>query len=241
MQGIHRKRILLAFLIIIWFTKIVVSQSTDYEIVFGKDWQKAEAFVTENESWMKQLSDKYNITYPLAIAVVFPELVRYSALRDKIEITLLKALYTNLGEEYADFSIGPFQMKPSFAELINEKAIFLKDRKIRYFFIGKTRNKDKKQFRSMIVADLENLKTQFIYLAAFIQICESSYPECQKNEIKKLKFLSTVYNAGLNKSSEAIEAMMDQKYFNTRLIKTGDNYSYAEISLYWYNSFVRKK
>ena len=38
--------------------------------------------------------------------VIFPELVRYSAIRDKMEITLLKTLYRNLGEDYADFSVG---------------------------------------------------------------------------------------------------------------------------------------
>ena len=62
----------------------------------------------------------------MAIAVVFPELIRYSALRDKIEITLLKSLYIYKGDDYADFSIGQFQMKPSFAELIHKNVQLLK-------------------------------------------------------------------------------------------------------------------
>ena len=43
------------------------------------------------------------------MSVVFPELVRYSALRDKMEITLLKALYINVGRDYANFSLAIFR------------------------------------------------------------------------------------------------------------------------------------
>ena len=88
---------------------------------------------------MKRLCDKYDVSYPMAIAVVFPEIVRYSAIRDKIEITLLKALYINLGEDYADFSIGQFQMKPSFAEALHKKAPMLKGR-LRKLFQEKSKS-----------------------------------------------------------------------------------------------------
>ena len=45
---------------------------------------------------MQPVLEKNHISYPIAIAVIFPELVRYSALRDKMEITLLKTLYNSL-------------------------------------------------------------------------------------------------------------------------------------------------
>ena len=93
-----------------------ISQSLNYPEIFGDDWKKAMLFESENRSWMEPILAKNHISYPLAVAVIFPELVRYSALRDKMEITLLKALYINLGDDYANFSIGQFQMKPSFAE-----------------------------------------------------------------------------------------------------------------------------
>ena len=98
------------------------SQDLNYPEIFGDDWTKALQFESENRNWMEPILVKNHISYPLAVAVVFPELVRYSALRDKMEITLLKALYINLGDNYANFSIGQFQMKPSFAEMICEQA-----------------------------------------------------------------------------------------------------------------------
>ena len=49
--------------------------------------------------------------------------------------------------------------------------------------------------------------------------------------------MATPYNTGLLKNAKEIEAMSGKKFFNTRLFKTG-NYSYAEVSLYWYNQYL---
>jgi hypothetical protein len=211
------------------------SQGSDYRVIFGKEWEKAEAFLAENEGWMKQMSAKYNISYKVAAAVVFPELVRYSAIRDRIEITLLKALYINLGNNYSDFSIGPFQMKPSFAESVCSKAVLLNDR-ISIQFRKKIDVNDPREFRRNIVSDLEEAHTQFVYLAAFIKSCYSSFGLGKMSEDERIRILSTAYNCGPGKSLERIRAMVDQKYFNTKLYST-ENYSYSEVALCWYRNY----
>jgi len=118
----HFLGLLVLFILVTGLTSLSFSQSLNYPQIFGDDWKKAMLFESENRSWMEPVLAKNHISYPLAIAIIFPELVRYSALRDKMEITLLKALYINLGENYANFSIGQFQMKPSFAEMVREQA-----------------------------------------------------------------------------------------------------------------------
>lgn len=208
---------------------------TDYGKVFGSDWLKAEAFVSGNEAWMKRLCDRYDVYYPTAIAVVFPEIVRYSAIRDKIEITLLKALYINLGEDYADFSIGQFQMKPSFAEALHKKAPMLKGR-LRKLFQEKSKNDDIKKYRAAIVRDLENPESQFLYLIAFLKICENVYPLGDIDEDARLRFLSTAYNYSFQKSFDEVNKMTGKKFFYTKLVR-GDSYSYADISVYWYANY----
>jgi hypothetical protein len=230
-------RTLIIFLLLIRFQISVLSQSINYQVVFGDDWNKALAFEKENRSWMEPLLIKNHIPYPLAIAVIFPELVRYSALRDKMEITLLKALYVNLGDEYANFSIGQFQMKPSFAEFIHEQAPGFWGLQTRFKFSKREEFDDITNFRKSIVIDLEDPKTQFYYLIAFLKIAEHNFGLKHKDNISKLKFLATAYNYGINKSSEQIESMIDKKFFNTKLFKT-DNYSYADVSLFWYNQFM---
>jgi hypothetical protein len=225
------------FITILCLELISFSQQEDYKKIFGSDWEKAEAFVSENETWMKQLSEKYSVSYPVAIAVVFPELVRYSALRDKMEITLLKALYINLGEDYANFSIGQFQMKPSFAESIHQKVPLLKGR-LRNQFREKTRNNDIRKYRASIVKDLEQPESQFLYLIAFLKICGTIYNLEEMDEDYRLKFLATAYNFSFQKSFDEVEKMTDKKFFYTKLVKA-ESYSYSDISAFWFNNYQK--
>lgn len=189
---------------------------------------------------MEPLLTKNHISYPLAIAVVFPELVRYSAIRDKIEITLLKALYVNLGEEYANFSIGQLQMKPSFAELIREQASPVLGRRSGTAFKNKNEYEDIKIYRKSIVTDLEDIKTEFNYLVAFLKICETKFRINRKDEFERLEFIATAYNSGFDKSYDQIEMMKSKKFFNTKLLKA-ENYSYSDVSLFWYKQFLSGK
>jgi hypothetical protein len=233
------KSLLIFFLLIFLLLKSAWSQSINYQELFSDDWKKAQVFEKENRSWMELLLAKNHISYPLAIAIVFPELVRYSALRDKMEITLLKTLYVNLGEDYANFSIGQFQMKPSFAELIREESQAVLGRRTGIIFRHKPDFDDIKDFRRSIVADLEDIKSEFNYLVTFIKLCEKKYKMNRKDEVLRLKFLATAYNYGIAKSASQIESMTDKKFFNTRLFKT-ENYSYADVSLFWYREFTEE-
>ena len=56
--------------------------------------------------------------------------------------------------------------------------------------------------------------------------------------LPRLKFLATAYNYGIDKNSAEIEKMTDKKFFNTKLFKT-ENYSYADVSLFWYKQYHR--
>ena len=239
MKGRYIYQILLVPVFILCLEGSSFSQKGDYKTLFGKDWDKAQSYVTENESWMKGLSDEYNIAYPVAIAVVFPELIRYSALRDKMEITLLKSLYTYKGEDYADFSIGQFQMKPSFAESVHKNVPLLRGR-LKNQFKEKTRKEDIIIYRACIVKDLEEPESQFLYLAAFLKICEAIYNLNDMEEDQRIKFLSTAYNYSFQKSYEEIHEMMDKKFFYTKLVRT-ESYSYADISWSWYVNYLKNR
>lgn len=233
-------RIFLAFLFILGSVKLTWSQTINYSELFGDDWKKAETFEKENRVWMEPLLNKNQISYSLAIAVIFPELVRYSSLRDKMEITLLKSLYINLGNDYANFSIGQFQMKPSFAEMIRNEAPAVIGRKSGIIFRGLSEFDNIYDYRRSIVTDLEDPKIQFSYLIAFLKICEKKYKTDSKDEVFRIKFIATAYNFGINKSSVQIERMIDKKFFNTKLFKT-QNYSYADVSLFWYMLNIKGK
>jgi len=227
---------MIAFIILFVYFLPASSQSLNYPEIFGDDWKKATLFIQENKSWVEPILEKNHISYPIAVAVVFPELVRYSALRDKMEITLLKTLYINLGEDYANFSIGQFQMKPSFAMIVREQANSVLNRRSGLRFKRRSEYDDIKDYRRSIVKDLEDPKSELGYLVAFIKICEKNFRTNRMEETERVKFLATAYNYGIDKSSAEIEAMAGKKFFNTKLFKT-ENYSYADVSLSWYRQY----
>jgi hypothetical protein len=231
------------FLIVILLSGLLQSassQSLNYPDIFGNDWKKAILFENENRSWMEPILKRNHISYPLAVAVIFPELVRYSALKDKMEITLLKTLYINLGKDYANFSVGEFQMKPSFAEMVREQSDFVLNRRSGISFKRRSQYNDIKDYRKSIVKDLEDPKTEFNYLVTFIKICEKNFRTNHMDEIPGLIFIATAYNYGIDKSSSEIEKMADRKFFNTKLFKS-ENYSYADVSLCWYKQYISDK
>jgi hypothetical protein len=210
----------------------------NYAEIFGSDWQKALTFLEENDVWIKPALDRFDIPYNELIAVVFPELVRYSALRDKMEISMLKTLYRNLGDDYANFSIGVFQIKPSFAEEIQERVFSGTDKELRSLFRKKSSFPNKRLFRASIISDLENPETELNYLTAFYRICEKRFGKELHDAESRIKLFATAYNTGQLKNIKEIEEMSDKKFFNTKLFKT-ENYSYPDVSLYWYNQYSK--
>ena len=90
--------------------------STNYQKTFGDDWDDAVRFVkVHHEEWQQEF-DLFDVDSRVAEAIVFPELIRYSMWQDEIERAAVNGLYVTKGREGANFSIGRFQMKPSFAE-----------------------------------------------------------------------------------------------------------------------------
>jgi hypothetical protein len=86
------------------------------------------------------------------------------------------------------------------------------------------------------VKDLETPEIQVVYLIAFIKICERKFKISRMDDSYKIRFLATAYNFGFNKARKDVDSMINRKFFSARLIKS-ESYSYADISLYWYNSF----
>ena len=212
------------------------NQLPDYSVIFGNDWQKALSFLKENEGWITPALERFNIPCGEAVAVVFPELVRYSALRDKMEITMLKTLYRNLGDDYANFSIGVFQVKPAFAEEIHERVFAGTDKELKSLFMKRSSFPNKRLYRASIISDLENPETELNYIIAFYRICEKRFGKEWPDKDSKIRFFATAYNTGRLNNENEIKAMTNKKFFSTRLFK-GETYSYADVALYWYNNF----
>jgi len=232
------------FLTVITLTCLQVVRAGDdnYREIFGPNWEKAEKFLAVNKIWIDSSLKANHLNFDFTVAVVFPELIRYSAVRDRIEITLLKALYVQYGDEYADFSVGVFQMKPSCAEKVLEGIADLKNKKLSGLFKTSSDLHADRERRSLIVRDMENPETQFLYVIAMLKLLDKKFRnktwgyDRKTGTMNKLTFYATAYNCGFFNDEDYIMKQSVKKSFHTGLVNTKTKYIYSDISRYFYKT-----
>lgn len=204
-------------------------QTADYVQIFGHKYSDAVTFLYRNY-WIWDSLEVQQVDPAFAIAIVFPEIIRYSEIKDKIEKGGLFSLYIYYGEKYANFSVGEFQMKPSFARQLEEDLAKLPKRKARQFAVinpANTQNARKER-----VKRLDDLQWQVRYLALFIQIMDERYKNKQwATNAEKLKFYATAYNYGYTRPYKEIYEVINKKNFHLGWASLGERYCYADISL----------
>lgn len=211
--------------------------SNNYREEFGKDYTWAVNWLQQNNDRFEKYALLFNIPSKELKAIVFPELVRYNTVYDAIEINTLKYLYVSEGKAYADFSVGYFQMKPSFAQMIEEDASSMLDSPIlRISGLTKFKNKtDNEANRKARVNRVTNLEDQLIYLCLFYKICQVKFAKLKFTTNRdKLKFFATCYNAGYRRSYEKLVSLQSRNYFHTGKLWSNKHYNYAGICEYYY-------
>lgn len=219
--------------IMLWLLLIMGSAtafSTNYHKVFGDDWTSAEQFVNEHHATWKPLFEEFGVDARLAEAIVFPELIRYSKWKDEIETATVNGLYILKGVKGANFSIGRFQMKPSFAEEVeavwNQSALS-KD----YGFVFNLQ--DGTEARRSRIRRLSTMEGQCRYLAIFIRLQFLRHPQLQQLPLKEQAgFLATIYNRSFSMTWEQACHLRHQKNFHTDIIATRHTkrYCYGDIA-----------
>jgi hypothetical protein len=207
---------------------------------FGKTFGKK---ATEAESKIKLMQESFQLcaalcdVKPLFMqSVIFPEVMRYNNLKDGIEAESLRTLYVQFGKEYANFSIGIFQMKPSFAEQVETKAKqFLPDSLYKELQLA-YENVDEEGIRNLRVERLQDENWQLIYLTAFVLICnETCKNKVFISETEKLQYYVTVYNAGFDKTDEYISKKIKEENFYLENGMPDKKFKYAAIAGYFFN------
>ena len=216
----------------------------DYPQIFNLDYSKATAQMDEMNVAFYETACLYNIPNQHLKAIVFPEMIRYSSISDFFETKALEILYKVKGSSYADFSIGYFQMKPSFVEAL-EKQI-LKDFRLKMVFpdlvsYDTDYEPDRRKIR---LQRLKSEKWQLKYLCAFYRIFENRHTSCLStlSEEYKLKMFATAYNSGTELSWETLEALLNRSYFPYGMeVEEDIQYNYAAVAYYYYKSIKNKR
>jgi hypothetical protein len=205
---------------------------------FKKEYRQADEWLKQHQQLIVSKAAMHGIPPRMLMAIVFPELVRYNAVYDFMETTALSILYVQSGARYADFSIGHFQMKPSFAEMVEQDALkLLNPTTLRMLNLQQGVKVDDEVQRRARINRLESIEGQMDYLVAFYRILEQRTGSMKFNSDEaKLRYYATCYNSGYRKSSEEIGQAMKQKYFHTGKLMSSATYNYAELSLEWYTN-----
>jgi hypothetical protein len=170
------------------------------------------------------------------MAIVYPELLRYSPALDKIEQEVNRRLYAvyNIEGVRTDFSMGLFQMKPSFAERIEGyfRAALPKDELTGLLTYPYT---DSISVRSTRLARLELPYWQLIYLKGFHRIVHHKYPQIkQYPPRKRVCFMALAYNVGFYLPEAKLWPWQEVKYFPhgnaAKFLQQENTHSYADLS-----------
>lgn len=223
--------------IILLFFAFVYSCDNKYDDIFYESYKSAVKFIDQNEvKFTNELGTNKAIRLE-KISIIFPELLKYSKYKDILETTALELIYINYGKEQADFSIGYFQMKPSFIENLEDKIIQNSYLNQKYNNLIDFKDSSIKSKRKERIARLQTLHWQLNYLNCFYDYLTNKYSKVEwKNKENKIRFFATAYNYNFTAEMKDIEKWIDQKTFPYGLVKGKQQYAYSDIAVFYFKN-----
>jgi hypothetical protein len=209
----------------------------DFATIFGEDYQSAITFCSTHKAEMEVKANQYGLPANELTAIVFPELIRYSTFFNFLETKALEYVYVQEGSTVADFSIGYFQMKPSFAEALENTLIKKEHLKKQFEHLLISTSYTATQQRKIRLERLMELSCQLDYLCCFYVITQQKFEIilASLDRQKKLEFLATAYNTGFHKSATSIERAMNRaSYPYGSKYPEDQQYIYAAVAWDYY-------
>lgn len=179
----------------------------------------------------------------IAEAVVWPEMERYARLQDYMETAANYGSYVASGGG-ADFSIGRFQMKPSFVESL-EKAWMRSGLARQYGLWFDTA--DTPTARRVRISRMQKEEWQLRYLGVFLRLLYHCYPLGTLPAEEQVRLAATAYNRGCIWTAagcgdpERIRAVADEKHFHYAIIpgRHTRRWCYADLAVRHYRKLLR--
>lgn len=221
-------------IICLFLLVIQIITGIDYQSIFGDDYQDALNYFGKNSNRIEMQLNRQQVDKELIVPIIFPERIRYSMIRDLIETTAVEFVYINYGPDYVDFSIGDFQIKPSFAEKVEVSLSKLPGLNTKYQSLINFRENGIQAKRKERVQRLKSFNYQLIYIAAFYDIINQQFNLSNKSKIEKIEFLASAYNYGFDKEMSVIESRIGVKYFPFGKQYRGEQYAYTSVAVDFY-------
>lgn len=206
-------------------------KSDTYSEAYSRETRAALKFYKNNYATFKKMFPGTSENMLKAIySVVAPEVSQYNAVTDIFEVKALEKKYVKDGS--CNYSIGYFQMKPTFVESL-EKEVFNNAslRKKYGKHLQYAKGKNRMTVRKERLERMCKTEWQIRYLAIFIDVQKRRTAKWGlKNNTDKVRYWSTLYNAGPYLSKQRIRNRQKVKQFPRG---TKDfNYSAVAVELY---------
>ena len=221
----------LIIIIILIFSSITSCFSQSYMELYPKECYYAKDFYVQHQTLFETAAQKTGLPAKFLFAIVAPELTQYSFLSNKIETYSLKVMYVQFGKGYSDFSIGYFQMKPSFIEALENTVTADKELKLS-FHDCLFSEPDSQQARVERIDRLNTVEWQIKYLTLFCVVVNQRFSNVTfANENEKLQFYASAYNCGFYKTESKIKETGDKYSFPHFFQK----FKYSDVAIEFYN------
>jgi hypothetical protein len=217
------------FLFAISISLNIEGQRTTYQINYLSEFNSAIEYYKENKLKFNNIDN--HLGKEFIFSIVAPELSQYGVISDLAQTYSLKVMYAQGGKDYSDFSIGYFQMKPSFIEKLETEIVTNRNLNEQFGFCLFP-DPENREARVTRIERLEQLDWQITYLRIFLAIMNLKTASIQfPNDTEKLKYFATAYNLGFEKSKTQIENNFQSKQFP----HFGDlKFNYSEVSQEFY-------
>lgn len=195
----------------------------------GNRYYDAVDYLLKN-TWMADSLIEKKISPDIAYGIIFPGLTKYSAIRDIMESGPYRVLYVQRGRKYSHFAVGRFQMKPSFAELVERNVTRNKLTKHEFNLKNTT------EARGQRVRRLDSPEWQLRYLVFFIRLMDKRFAHVEwKSDEDKVRFYATAFDVGYNRDERTIRRIMNPRtrYTKRRKPKKQEQ-RYGDVAMYFF-------
>ncbi len=219
----------LLIIILCTFVPLLNSAQSAYCVWQPANCQMVEEFVLEHHDEIAQQAQLAGVEAPFFLAVVAPEVANFNQLRHEVEYRMLEVFYVEGGTDYANYSVGHFQMKPIFVEQLEQE---IKDRDaladLRSSF--QYHSQDQREIRSMRVRRLNSVYWQLRYLMVYHRVVQLRFKQLDwEDQADQLAFYAAAYNRGYTHSVSTIKAWMQVAWFPN--YGQEPSFIYSEVAL----------
>jgi hypothetical protein len=207
-----------------------------YSELYPKECEAAKQFFAEHKKEFEQAGKNTGLSVEFLFAVVAPEVTQFSHLSNKLETYSLKVMYVQGGTAYANFSIGYFQMKPSFIERLEEYAAadtILKTKYAACLFV----NPSERASRVARIDRLNTVEWQITYLTLFCEVLQKQFGNVLFTTAEEqLRFYASAYNCGFHKTEQQIKETEQKALFPHFSRK---KFKYSNIAVWFYGEVLK--